>query len=411
MKILLQLLVGSGVSDVGVVKIENRGKNLIDFKDFQMRYLPFNYTEFNDKVYVYTVYDMFGYFVPVKPNTTYTYKLHYKNCDTRIYEFVEMPDRTQDGFYTTNIAQHPIGFSLTEKTVVGNFTTTNMTRFVWVGIYRASNSNLQLPSILYKDIMLLEGDYTSNMPEYEPPLNNSIEFSTELFGYNGVFDELYGDGTLVKRWQKETGITVTSGAGTLTQSGTGTCILVNETNGEVYEGTVSGTSVSTSAPDGTYTVIYQLATPVISTVSFSGSGLILDKGDNNIILPDYGVMELEYEGTGTSQESLIYMQDLRIREEATYREYQPVNSQYTKSIQTGKKYSISIGQVYFERSMADKLDKDTRFTLEVNKENEDGRTETDRYVNCRLNSVEETDSNGLRMESVDITAEAKEVVA
>jgi hypothetical protein len=385
------------VSDVGVIKIENRGKNLAILNSFT----PVADTTFiidNSDIIVTNTSGSYRYVttntIPLKQNTTYT-----------LSATIETIFGADSGFIRVTA---PDGSALAFLTSSGSvsFNSHNNT-YCTLYLYASRNTNAP-QSKRYSYIQLEEG---ASATPYEPPRSDYLEFSQELFGYAGVFDELHDDGTLIKRWQKETGRTVTLGSASVTKSGTGTCILVNETNGEVYEGTVSGTSVSTSATDGTYTLIYQLATPEISTVSFSGSGLILDKGDNNIILPDYGVMELEYEGTGTSQESLIYMQDLRIREEATYREYQPVNSQYTKSIQTGKKYSISIGQVYFERSMADKLDKDTRFTLEVNKENEDGRTETDRYVNCRLNSVEETDSNGLRMESVDITAEAKEVVA
>ncbi|MHA1288695.1 MAG: hypothetical protein ACTSPB_14945, partial [Candidatus Thorarchaeota archaeon] len=63
-----------------------------------------------------------------------------------------------------------------------------------------------------------------------------------------------------KKWEKETEVSVASGSATLSNSGTGTAILIDE-NGVPYEGTVSGTTVTTSAPDGTYTVWYQLATP------------------------------------------------------------------------------------------------------------------------------------------------------
>jgi hypothetical protein len=382
---------------MGVVKIENRGKNLAILNSFT----PQSNTTFiinNSDIIVTNTSGSYKYVstntIPLKPNTTYT---------------LSATMETIFGADSGRICiTAPDGSALAQLTSSGSVSF-NSHSHTYCTLYLYASTDTDAPqSKRYSYIQLEEG---STATDYEPPRNDYIELNQELFGYNGVYDEVLDDGTLIKKWNRETGRTVTSGSASVTKSGTGTCILVNETNGEVYEGTVSGTSVSSSAPDGTYTVIYQLATPEISTVSFSGSGLILDKGDNNIILPDYGVMELEYEGTGTSQESLIYMQDLRIREEASYREYQPVNSKYTKSIQTGKRYSISIGQVYFERSMADKLDKETRFTLEVIKQNEDGRTETDRYVNCRLDSVEETDSNGLRMESISITAEAKEVVA
>lgn len=156
-------------------------------------------------------------------------------------------------------------------------------------LYLYASTDTDAPqSKRYSYIQLEEG---ASATPYEPPLENYIEANIELFGYNGVFDELYGDGTLVKRWQKETGITVTSGAGTLTQSGTGTAILIDESTGEVYEGTVSGTNISTSAPDGTYTVIYQLATPEIIDLNYDGE-LILYPGENNLILPDFAVASI-----------------------------------------------------------------------------------------------------------------------
>ena len=136
-----------------------------------------------------------------------------------------------------------------------------------------------------KNFQLIQG---TDIGEYEPPRSDYIEFNTELFGYNGVYDELRLDGVLVKRWQRES-ITITSGAGTVTKNGTGTCILVADSDGLPYEGTVSDMDITTSAPDGTYTVIYQLATPESEQLTLTGKGLFLVPGQNNIILPEHAV--------------------------------------------------------------------------------------------------------------------------
>jgi len=51
-----------------------------------------------------------------------------------------------------------------------------------------------------------------------------------------------------------------------------------------YTGTVSDTTISTSAPDGTYTAIYQLASPAIEAVTTTGN-LVLYNGTNYILAP------------------------------------------------------------------------------------------------------------------------------
>lgn len=142
-----------------------------------------------------------------------------------------------------------------------------------------------------KDIQLEE---SSTASEYEPARSDKVEISgIELYGYNGVCDELKDD-ILIKRWTRETGISIVTEAGTVSQSGTGTCILVDESNGEVYTGTVSDTSISTSAPDGTYTVIYQLASPEYETLE-APLELPIVPGKNHIILPELAAVTL----TGT----------------------------------------------------------------------------------------------------------------
>jgi len=144
-----------------------------------------------------------------------------------------------------------------------------------------------------RNIVLLEGDYSNKDDAFFKELVklSYIEFDNELFGYGGYYDQLFSNGKILKYWYKETGISITSGAGTVSQSGTGTCILIDETTELPYTGTMSETSISTSAPDGTYTVIYRLSTPIVETLDYDGE-LTLYPGTNYIILPDHAVASI-----------------------------------------------------------------------------------------------------------------------
>jgi hypothetical protein len=265
------------VSDVGVIKIENRGKNLAILNSFT----PLPNTTFiidNSDIIVTNTSDIYRVVItntiPLKPNTTYTLSATIETifgADSGLIR-ITAPDGS--------------GLALLTSSGSVSFNSHNNT-YCTLYLYASQNTNAP-QSKRYSYIQLEEG---ASATPYEPPRSDYLEFSQELFGYAGVFDELHDDGTLIKRWQKETGRTVTSGSASVTKSGTGTCILVNETNGEVYEGTVSGTNISTSAPDGTYTVIYQLATPEIIDLNYDGE-LILYPGENNLILPDFAVASI-----------------------------------------------------------------------------------------------------------------------
>ena len=266
------------MSDVGVIKIENRGKNLWNYTPQQ--YID-NFTSHHSYYYdagdvLYVGISNAGYgfpFLVVKPNTVYTFQ-----C--------EKLDNKQFRFELSTFSGKFLDKTFTNSGIV-KFTFTAPNDIIFVKLH----NNGDTPSTPVTNFMLIEGDYTNQELDYEPPRNDYIELNQELFGYNGVYDEVLDDGTLIKKWNRETGRTVTSGSASVTKSGTGTCILVNETNGEVYEGTVSGASISTSAPDKTYTVIYQLATPEIIDLNYDGE-LILYPGENNLILPDFAVASI-----------------------------------------------------------------------------------------------------------------------
>jgi len=131
-----------------------------------------------------------------------------------------------------------------------------------------------------------EGDTAT---DYEPPRTDKIEIpaGTHLFGLNGAFDSInLSTGTKEKRWEKETEVSVASGSATLSKSGIGTAILIGE-NGVPYEGTVSGTSLTTSASDGTYTVWYQLATPEMLKVLVTSNFNYLGREHNQIFISQH----------------------------------------------------------------------------------------------------------------------------
>lgn len=272
-----------GESDEMSVIIQNRGKNLFTKADFIIRFATGeNYWFEGTKLYV-TKIQVAGYVIRANPNTTYTISGTWKftagssNQKFLVDEYPVKILTPMNEFIPLRIAQHVDS----DDDGIISFTTSPMARYLYIGVYAATGYQAWFDT---NTIQLEEG---STATEYEPPRNNYIEFNSELFGYAGVFDELRDDGTLIKRWNRES-ITITSGAGTVTKNGTGTCILVADSDGVPYDGTVSGTSISTSAPDGTYTIIYQLATPEIIDLNYDGE-LILHPGENNLILPDFAV--------------------------------------------------------------------------------------------------------------------------
>lgn len=143
---------------------------------------------------------------------------------------------------------------------------------------------------------------SSSASEYEPALFSEIQFTTELHGFEGIYDQLNSSGSRVKHFTRETGITFTYNSendvstATVSSNATGTAIIVNESNGEVVFGTADGsTTISVSGQDlstGTYTIIYQLATPTSETVSITGD-LIIVPDRNTIIGPDMGFIVIE----------------------------------------------------------------------------------------------------------------------
>jgi len=258
------------------ITIENRGKNIAPslIKDKVWS---------RERLVTHIGGTAFSEFVAVKPNTNYYLS---KNGANALYSNVL--------FYNAN------KIYISEVYGVGAFTTPSSCK------YLTAHTTLSSASVNDK-IQLEEGDTAT---AYEPPRTDKIEIpvGTHLFGYAGVHEDMeLQTGVKNAKWDFEDSIVISSGSGTLTKSGTGTALLIDE-NGVPYEGTVSGTSLSTSAPDGTYTVWYQLATPETEQVQLyyeDSQGmkhypsdpkelLKIYPGQNNTIIPELASLEVKY---------------------------------------------------------------------------------------------------------------------
>jgi len=236
------------------ITIENRGKNLFDGA-LESGDIDSNGANIVDATKIRS-----ANYIPVKPDAMYILSNDKGYTDVTAY------------YYDVNkifLSSASVGTS--------NFTIpagVKYMRFVMVG------------TDVDAKVQLEEGDTPTN---HEPVKTDKIEIpaGTHLFGYAGVQDSInLSTGKKDKRWEKESDVVVTSGSGTLTKSGTGTAILIDE-NGVPYEGTVSGTTLTTSAPDGTYTVWYQLATPKVLEIPVTSNFNYLGRGHNQILLSQH----------------------------------------------------------------------------------------------------------------------------
>jgi len=137
---------------------------------------------------------------------------------------------------------------------------------------------------------------SSTASEYKPTRSDKVEISNiELYGYNSVYDKLTGTTTL-KNWQRDTDISISAGRGTVTKSGTGTCIFVNQSDGLTYHGRASGTTVEgptstvteetpSGTVDGTNKSFNTLNTPIkpgTLSITVDDTTNITDNGDGTL---------------------------------------------------------------------------------------------------------------------------------
>jgi len=262
------------------VTVENRGSNLLDDlcnyeqQHYQSWWYGLGCTIEKDKIYLdkkASNGQKSGFYIFVKVQKGKDYTLSWK-ADSWDGKNIAI------WFVDSAVYTYPYNISLfTKKSDLLTQTNTTGGLIIGFGGY----------GVVY-DIKLEEG---SSATSYEPARNSKLDFTTELFGFDGAYDRLFDNGSLLKQWQRETEISISGGSGTISEPGRGTCILIDETTGLPYTGTVSSTSISTSAPDGTYTVIYQLKTSTVKSLDYNGE-LVLYPGTNYILLPDHAVARI-----------------------------------------------------------------------------------------------------------------------
>jgi len=266
--------------------IENRGENIFkiqEFKDYINTYdstafyfkdegldvVDFNHTGYIDKPF------MRGKF---KPKTQYMFKAQAKTYNASNYPiiYVKYTDGTASSIVlNTAVYETRTLVSLVNKSI----------DYVYISYSNGGRSRISV-----NDFMIYEGPQDK---PYVPSRNEQLSFNTALFNHLDKEDTLYYDNGFkkLKRWHYQTIVKSTTFAAT-TYSGTGTCLLVSST-GAIYYTTITGTDISEgSIPDGTYTVIYQLTSPVIENVNYSGE-LLLYNGNNHIITTNLLAFALE----------------------------------------------------------------------------------------------------------------------
>ena len=229
--------------------IYNKGENLFNSDDYTPKYYESNYPiyEYNGDSILPNIY---------KNNTQYTIKATAKNASITItYSDATIAETTFNATaYESKTITSTSGKTIYTVTFTGKFA--------------------------LDTIMIYEG--TANRA-YQKCLNNYLKINNVAFNYLGISDIIYNDkGTLkkYKRWYYETVVKSTTFPETI-YNGTGSCVLVKST-GEIYFSTITGKSIGTSSiPDGTYIVFYQLVTPVYEDIPYEGS-LSLISGNNHI---------------------------------------------------------------------------------------------------------------------------------
>jgi len=236
------------------ITIENRGKNLLDGA-LESGDIDSNGANIVDATKIRS-----ANYISVKPDTIYILSNDKGYTDITAYYY------TIDKIFLSSASVDTASFTTP--------TGTGYLRFVIVGT--DTNAKVQLE----------EGDTAT---DYEPPRTDKIEIpaGTYLFGYAGVHEDMeLQTGVKNAKWDFESSVAISSGSGTLTKSGTGIALLIDE-NGVPYEGTVSDITLTTSAPDGTYTVWYQLATPKTLKVPVTSNFNYLGRGHNQMLLSQH----------------------------------------------------------------------------------------------------------------------------
>jgi len=193
------------------------------------------------------------------------------------------------------------------------------------------------------------GTTTTTVIEHENIWGNRLEFNSELIGHFGVYDQLKDDGELTKRWQKET-VVITTGSGTVSKSGQTNCFLISN-DGLYYDASISGTTITTIAPNGSYTAYYTLTNYEITDVEIVSMLSTVKESQN--IFESWQWVKNEFIADGIvktfnlSQTASLPYSVFINGEEVTDREVAKLSTSFTCTVapQNG-----SIVQVYFNKS-------------------------------------------------------------
>jgi len=182
-------------------------------------------------------------------------------------------------------------------------------------------------------------------------------------------------------------VTVSSGATTLSANGTGTCYLV-DSSGAFYFGTISGDAVTTDAPDGDYTVIYELETPLETSIIPISTGIELKSGNNIFeITPESLILKIVYNDVSSTSSTQAFIERFRATTKRGGRTFQPYGSRVLKSVPTSEEVAISLSKMNIDDETIGLALDGGHFQIENTYVNvNDGSEITDTYKHCRITS-------------------------
>ena len=193
-----------------MINIENRGKNLIDYNtDFPTKNGIGGYSYYGNGLWYNNGFEG-GHAIPnygslmyrvvtknfsLKPNTNYTLEFDLKHIEP------SSVSKSLYGVYINSVIGQGVSASVIESIYYVNYITEGHKTYTFTSF--ENSNNIQLKFDFYRthgfisNIMLYEG---TEDREYTPPKQDNLQLNTELFGYNGIFDEYLGNGKVLKRW-------------------------------------------------------------------------------------------------------------------------------------------------------------------------------------------------------------------
>lgn len=236
--------------------------------------------------------------------------------------------------------------------------------------------------------------------EYQPKEKAAVVIPS-LEGTHAFYDTLEE-----QKCFKET-VSVSSNSATVSHSGwDGTTVVLISADRNTYFGTVSGTTVSATVPDGDYSCVYALAAPISRNLP---KKMPIYTGDN-FISCEGAAISVTHTKESTANEILAFAEGIRITDTKSFYEYQKVNSNGKSRIETGKGYKISIDDLYLDSGWDERFESGKSFTLQITDDNDDETNViTTKYHGCVINSLSRTEDNFVKR-GVEITAESKEII-